>query len=186
MIGRPIVSCTTLVLGLSLAGTTAALAQSAPIEEVRAGVLAHSVEPSNAESGADLNVEALFRRSTPSSGDGSLLAQALRPRVHLGASVNTIGETSQLYAGLTWDAKLMPGLRLELTLGGALHNGPAGDGFPDSYGCALNFRESASLGYAINDTWTVYGTVAHMSNANLCDQNSGITSAGMRLGYKLK
>ena len=38
----------------------------------------------------------------------------------------------------------------------------------------------------VDERWTVYGTVAHMSNANLCDHNSGLTSVGMRLGYKLK
>ena len=26
--------------------------------------------------------------------------------------------------------------------------------------------------------------IAHMSNANLCDHNSGITSAGVRVGYR--
>lgn len=170
-------------LGAALAGAPVALAQSSPVDEVRVGLLAHSVEPSNAEDGIDLNLEVLFRRPT-FSFNNEWLDLALRPRIHFGASVNTAGDTSQLYAGLTWDVKLAPKLSLELSLGAALHDGPTGDGRGDSYGCAVNFRESVSLGYALDERWTVYGTVAHMSNADLCDGNTGITSVGVRLGYK--
>jgi hypothetical protein len=147
--------------------------------------MAHSINANNGEGGADLNLELLFRRPG-GRYDNPLLDFALRPRVHVGASVNTQGDTSQLYAGLSWDAQLMPRLSLELTFGGALHDGPTGGGLDDSYGCSLNFRESASLGYALDERWTVYGTISHMSNADLCDNNTGLTSAGVRLGYKLK
>jgi hypothetical protein len=92
------------------------------------------------------------------------------------------GETSQLYSGFTWNFPLVQRLSLELTFGGSLHNGP--DTGPGSaFGCPLNFRESGSIGYAVTEHWRIYGTVAHMSNAGLCERNSGITSAGMRLGY---
>ena len=169
-----------------------ASAQSAPgsgapsplVDEVRAGVLAHSIEGSNSEQGVDLNLEVLFRRPG-GRYDNPVLDFALRPRVHVGASVNTAGDTSQLYAGLSWDVQLAPKLSLELTFGGAVHDGPTGEA-QDSYGCSVNFRESASLGYALDERWTIYGTIAHMSNADLCDHNTGITSAGVRLGYKLK
>jgi lipid A 3-O-deacylase len=172
-------------LGALLWGAPAALSESLSVDEVRLGLLAHNVEPSNVEDGVDFSLEVLLRRSSYAY-DSTFLNVVLRPRVHLGVSVNLEGETSQLYAGLTWDAKLAPRLSLELSFGGALHNGPTGDGHEDSYGCSLNFRESVSLGYAIDDRWTVYGTVAHMSNADLCDYNTGITSVGLRLGYKLQ
>jgi lipid A 3-O-deacylase len=155
------------------------------IDELRFGVMAHSVDPNNAEDGVDINLEMLFRRPTYTYNN-AVLDVILRPRIHLGASINTVGETSQAYAGLTWDGKLTQRLSLELSFGGTLHNGPTDDHHDDSYGCALNFRESASLGYALDDRWTVYGTVAHMSNADLCDGNSGLTTVGMRLGYKLR
>ncbi len=154
------------------------------IDEVRFGALAHSIDASNGEGGADLNLELLFRRPG-GRYDNPLLDFALRPRAHIGASVNTAGDTSQIYAGLSWDVQLAPKLSLELTFGGALHDGPTEAG-PDSYGCSVNFRESASLGYALDERWTVYGTISHMSNADLCDRNTGLTSAGLRLGYKLK
>ena len=152
---------------------------------MRLGLLVHSVEPSNGEDGSDLNIEVLFRTSSYILDD-ALLDALLRPRLHLGGSVNLAGETSQLYAGFTWDGKLAPRLSLELSFGAALHNGPTGDGHEDSYGCVLNFRESVSLGYALDERWAVYGTVAHMSNGELCDHNTGITSVGIRLGYRLK
>lgn len=153
-------------------------------DEVRFGALAHSIDGNNAEDGADLNLELLFRRPQRRYAN-PLLDFALRPRVHVGANVNTAGDTSQLYAGLSWDVKLSSKLSLELTFGGALHDGPTGTA-TDSYGCTVNFRESASLAYALDERWTIYGTVSHMSNADLCDENTGLTSAGVRLGYKLR
>jgi hypothetical protein len=170
---------------MASAQTAAGGPPSPLVDEVRAGVMAHSINANNGEGGADLNLELLFRRPG-GRYDNPLLDFALRPRDHVGASVNTQGDTSQLYAGLSWDAQLMPRLSLELTFGGALHDGPTGGGLDDSYGCSLNFRESASLGYALDERWTVYGTISHMSNADLCDNNTGLTSAGVRLGYKLK
>lgn len=170
----------------------AVLAQAPPfdgppsplVNEVRLGLLAHSIEPSNAEDGVDLNLEVLFRRPAIAYGD-VLLDWALRPRLHLGASLNMAGDTSQVYAGFSWDVRLTQRMSLELSFGGALHDGPTDGGHADSYGCPLNFRESLSLGYALGERWTVYGTVSHMSNANLCDRNSGLSDAGVRLGYKL-
>jgi hypothetical protein len=176
-----------------LAGMTAAAAQapqrdgapSSLIDEVRLGALAHSIDSSNGEDGVDLNLELLFRRPSASYGN-ALIDLALRPRVHLGASINSAGDTNQVYAGLTWDAQLAPRLTLELTFGAALHDGPTGGGLEDSYGCSVNFRESASLGLALDERWTLYGTISHMSNADLCAHNTGLTSAGIRLGYKLQ
>ena len=155
------------------------------LDEVRLGVMAHSIEPDHSEGGADINVEILFRR-IPISYGNAFADFFFRPRLHVGASLNTIGDTSQVYAGFTWDLKLTDRLSLEASFGGAWHDGPLNGAAEDLYGCRVNFRESLSLGYAIDDAWTVYATVAHMSNANLCSNNSGITSAGVRVGYKLK
>jgi hypothetical protein len=174
-----------LTLGALLAGSSAALTQVLPLDEVRFGLLVHNIEPANAETGSDVNFELLLRRFT-FVHTNALLDVLLQPRIHVGVSANTAGDTSQLYAGFTWDVKLLPKLSLEWTFGGALHNGPTGSGQADSYGCPLNFRESVSLGYALDERWTVYGVLAHMSNGNLCDHNSGITSIGVRLGYKLE
>jgi hypothetical protein len=151
-------------------------------DEIRIGVLGHHVEPGGTEKGTtDLNFELLFSR--PAIAYGSSIADiALRPRLHIGASINIDGYTSQGYAGFTWDIPLLQRLSLELTFGGSLHDGPS-NGPGSAFGCPLNFRESASLGFAVTERWRLYGTVAHMSNAGLCERNSGLTSAGVRLGY---
>ena len=72
---------------------------------------------------------------------GSHIADVvLRPRFHLGTSINVNGKTSQLYSGFTWDIPLINRLSLELTFGGSLHDGP-NTGVGSSFGCPLNFRE---------------------------------------------
>ena len=179
-----------VIQALCCAPLTGAHAQSADIwtrsilDEVRLGVLAHDIEPNPNESGVDFNMELLFKR--PAVTYQSLLANiVLRPRFHVGASINLDGDTNQVYAGLTWDIPLAPKLSLEVSFGGALHDGPTDGSGAFSYGCALNFRESISLGYQVSDRWRVYGTVTHMSNGGLCDFNSGLTSAGVRFGYTL-
>jgi len=177
----------TLAVGAAIymsAAAQPARAQTPLLDEVRLGVMAHSVEPGHSEGGADVNLELLFRRPAITF-DNSVADFVFRPRVHVGTSINTIGDTSQVYAGFSWDLKITERLSFEATFGGAWHDGPLNGSAPDLYGCRLNFRESASLGYALNESWTVYATIAHMSNANLCSHNSGITSAGVRLGYKL-
>ena len=152
------------------------------LDEVRIGVLGHHIEPGGTEKGTtDLNFELLLSR--PGIAYANSFADfLLRPRLHIGASINIDGHTNQAYAGFTWDIPLTERLSLELTFGGSLHDGPD-NGVGSAFGCPLNFRELASVGFAITDRWRLYGTVAHMSNAGLCVRNSGLTSAGIRLGY---
>ena len=53
----------------------------------------------------------------------------------------------------------------------------------NAMGCNWSFRESGSLGYRLTPAWSVMGTVEHMSNAGFCDENRGLTNAGVRVGY---
>jgi lipid A 3-O-deacylase len=85
---------------------------------------------------------------------------------------------------LTRDFLLTESLFLEASFGGAVHDGETDDNNSDSYGCTLNFRESVSLGVALSENLSLMVTVDHMSNGGLCDQNQGLTNAGIRLGYK--
>ena len=187
---RFVCSAAVALVALCCIPVTGAYAQPADIwtrsilDEVRLGVLAHDIEPNPNESGVDFNIELLFKRPT-AVYRSSLANILLRPRIHVGASINLDGDTSQLYAGLTWDIPLAPKWLLEVSFGGALHDGPTDGSGAHSYGCAFNFRESISIGYQVSNRWRVYGTVTHMSNADLCDFNSGLTSAGVRFGYTL-
>ncbi|MDX2265003.1 MAG: acyloxyacyl hydrolase [Hyphomicrobiales bacterium] len=152
------------------------------IDEVRFGLLLHDAEESNSEDGVDLNAEVLFGRVGHERGN--FLDHFLMPRPHLGATVSFSGDTSMGYFGFTWDTKLTDRIFVETSFGGALHDGPHDDKDDAAFGCAFNFRESASLGVALSEQWRILLTVDHMSNAGLCGENDGLTNAGVRLGYK--
>lgn len=108
----------------------------------------------------------------------------LRPRPHIGFSVTPDDGTNMAYAGLTWEIPLNNWAFIEASFGGAVHDGPTDGNDPNSYGCSVNFRESASLGFNLSERLRLLVTVDHMSNAGLCDQNQGLTNAGVRLGYR--
>jgi lipid A 3-O-deacylase len=171
-----------------------AAAQQAPnyvpsyISELKVGGLAHDVTflGRHVEGGADVNLEVLF--NSP-----DLLAIIGSPRPHLGADINTAGNTSDGYFGLTWGATLFQnvfrpndGIFINGSLGGAIQDGyidsaPAGR---KRLGSRILFRESAELGYQITPVVSVSALLDHISNANLGQHNAGITSAGARLGFK--
>jgi lipid A 3-O-deacylase len=168
--------------------STVALAQKPLIDEVKIGVLGHDVTflGKHVESGADVNVEMLF--TSP-----DLLAAIGSPRPHIGADINTAGNTSDAYAGLTWQWMFVrnwlrpgDGLFINGSLGAALQDGYETSAPPGRkrLGFPLLFRESAELGYQINPTISVSAFIDHISNANLAPRNAGITSAGGRLGFK--
>lgn len=148
------------------------------IAELRLGVFAH--DPDSPEGGsADLNLEAIFAK--PWGGQEWYI-----PNPHLGATVNFDGRTSVAYAGLTWQVNLTDRFFLEAAFGGGINNGESGPTDPDmnALGCRVLFRESASLGFDINESWRVMASVEHHSNAGLCDHNRGLTNYGIRAGYK--
>lgn len=158
-----------------------AAAQEPLVNEVKAGVFVHDVGflGSDEESGLDLNLEALFRSP-------KLLAPLWSPRPHLGLSVNSAGDTSQLYAGLTWTFyPLESPLWIAASVGGALHDGELNEGSDGkALGSRALFRLAAEIGYDITPTWRVSLVFDHLSNANLADENEGLNNAGLRLGYR--
>lgn len=176
-----------LVSVLALGGAPAK-AQSKIVDEIKIGGLAHDVTflGRHLETGADINLEVLF--TSP-----DLLSVIGSPRPHLGADINTDGNTSDGYFGLTWGITLIQnlfrpndGIFLNGSLGGAIHNGyelkaPRGRKL---LGSPVLFRESAELGYQITPTTDISAFLDHISNANLFPRNAGITSAGARVGVK--
>jgi lipid A 3-O-deacylase len=155
------------------------------ITEIRLGVFAANLEESASEQAETvINGEVLFGK-IPGHYSDPLWDYFLRPRLHLGFSLTPDeGGTSQAYAGVTWEFRLNDWAFIEASFGGAVHDGPTDGDDPDSYGCAVNFRESASLGFDLSERMRLLFTVDHMSNAGLCDQNQGQTNAGVRLGYR--
>jgi lipid A 3-O-deacylase len=109
------------------------------------------------------------------------------PRAHVGGSLNTRGDTSYAYAGLTWTFDVTPQFFVEASFGGAVHDGNTDRVIVAPHeaalGCSPLFRESASAGFRFTQNWSVMATVEHLSNAGLCSQNRGLTNVGVRLGY---
>ncbi len=151
------------------------------ISEVRVGALDHALEDSHDERGFAANLEVLGGRFA-GGYENDILNYLLTPRPHLGTSIG-FGKTDEFYWGVTWDAKLFERTFFETSFGGAAHDGPLDTPGRSDYGCEVNFRESASLGYSLTQQWRLMATIDHMSNGNLCHPNHGLTNAGIRLGY---
>jgi len=158
------------------------------IDELKVGALGHDVAffGDNIEHGPDVNVELLF--VSP-----DILAMLGSPRPHIGADINTAGQTSDAYGGLSWQVSLIQNLFLpgdyifaQGSLGGAYQDGFTGTAprGRKNLGSPVLFRESAELGYQITPTISVSAILDHISNANLARHNAGITSAGARIGFK--
>lgn len=182
-----------LLVALVLAlGAGRAMAQDAydfGLDEVRGGLLFHSVD--HAPPGMfidtarlhDLNVELLWRPFD--LGDWNWLGE-IRP--HLGGTFNFGGLESQVYAGLTWTHYIAGGpVFIEGSFGGTIHNGAlSGATLPArNLGCSVLFRESAAIGYQFSEQANVSLMVDHSSHAGLCGANNyGLTNLGLRFGWK--
>ncbi len=166
-----------IIVSLSVAFASPAFAG---INEVRGGFYAHDMAgPAHEDDGLDINGEVLF--DSP-----AFLSWAYAPRPRLGATINTNSDTSFAYLDLGWTIDFTEALFVDLSVGGAVHNGeldgPSAAG-ENSYGCRANFHESISLGYRVSPAWSVMLTAEHISNAGLCDPNDGLTNVGARVGY---
>jgi lipid A 3-O-deacylase len=174
-----------LLLAVLLGGSgNAASAQDHTLfSEFRFGVLAADLEPGG---GSDDGVAVSLELLTPYRGGvhDSLIEHMLNPRFHVGAQIHTDDGVNQAYAGLTWDYYFTDAIFLETSFGGAMHDGETASNSADSYGCTLNFRESIGIGVDVTESISIMVTVDHMSNADLCDENQGITNAGVRVGYR--
>ncbi|MBC7952648.1 MAG: acyloxyacyl hydrolase [Rhodospirillaceae bacterium] len=159
----------------------ASVPAQAGLSEIRLGVFDHDIGflGHDKEGGADINAEALF--DSP-----DFLKAIWAPRPHMGASVNTQGDTSQLYAGLTWTYEPIQKVFMDFSFGGSVHNGELNTREMDrkSLGSRVLFRESLSLGYRIDDHHSVSIAFDHESNANLASHNAGLNNLGIRWGYR--
>jgi lipid A 3-O-deacylase len=177
-----------VAIALLLLAPLPADAQLKVVDEVKLGALAHDLGflGHHLEKGVDVNLEMLF---TPPD----ILSVIGSPRPHIGADINTSGNTSDGYFGLTWGIMLIQslfgasdGVFINGSLGGAVHDGyiDSGPANRKLLGLRVLFRESAELGYQLDPAISVSAILDHISNANLSRHNMGLTSAGARLGFK--
>jgi lipid A 3-O-deacylase len=191
-------ACTALASGSAAAQTSGPTFEFAPlvlnqtpgriIDEVTVGALAHDVTlfGKHVESGSDINLEVLFLPPDFLSVIGS-------PRPMIGGDINTSGNTSSGYLGLTWGISFIHDLLISgdsifatAGLGGAVQDGyeltaPLGR---KRLGSPVLFHLSIELGYQFTPTINIALFIDHMSNANLAPRNAGITNLGVRLGFR--
>ncbi|MBF0307613.1 MAG: acyloxyacyl hydrolase [Alphaproteobacteria bacterium] len=164
---------------IALALAWPAAAQVGPISEVRGGLLAHDVAilGSHEEEGVDVNAEILFRSP-------QVLRPLLAPRPHVGVDVNTLGDTSVAYAGLTWQTDIGP-LWGALAFGGAVHDGEI-DEKPGAKGLGSRalFRLAGEVGWYASPHVSISLLYDHYSNATLAEDNEGLNNLGLRFGYR--
>ena len=176
----------------SVAGAVAAaallsspvLAQEQIFDEVRFGLSASIQEKATFEPGVFPSATVFFD-PFDQRGATTFLDHVLRPRVHVGAIVSTTGGANQAFAGFTWTANFTEKFFLDLSFGGSVTDASLDD--PNKrpvVGCRLQFHEAAALGYNIDQNWRVMATIEHSSNADLCDENDGLSYAGLAVGYK--
>jgi len=155
------------------------------IDEFRLGVL--NSDLGQGEDGVNLNAEILFRRPNVYYNN-RLLLFLLNPRIHIGGSLNTAGDTSQVYAGLTYDYRLTNNLFVEASIGGVIHDGNVNKtvvaGANRRLGCRTMFRHSLSAGYEFTENLRFMITFDTINNYELCSENAGLSSLGARIGYK--
>jgi lipid A 3-O-deacylase len=158
------------------------------VDEFKLGVLAHDVPlfGHHRESGEDVNAEILF--ASP-----SIFHYILSPRPHFGVDANGSGNTSNYYAGLTWGGVFYrpgwsrgDGFFGYFSEGGSVNDGKLVSTNPNrkSLGSHLAFKEGLDLGYQFNDVVSIAAYLDHISNAGIASRNEGLTSAGVRMGYK--
>ena len=118
------------------------------IDETRIGMLEPIDGPPGDKYGApNVNVEVLFERFGPEY-QSSVLNYFLRPRLDIGTSISTDGDTSEITLGLTWDVFLTRRLFLEGSAGPRFTRADDRD-----FGCTANFRESGSVGIMLLERW---------------------------------
>lgn len=165
------------------------------IDEVKLGVLAHSLggkEPGS----VDLNGEILFVSPVPKTALSGvplrpILVPFLMPRPDAGFDLNTAGKTSQVYFGLNWTWPLFrnlfqPGDAVDASFGfgPAFNNGliRSPTNYRNSLGSNVLFHTSGEFSYRFSSGYEVSLYYEHVSNAGLARENEGQNDAGMRFG----
>jgi lipid A 3-O-deacylase len=153
------------------------------VSELRLGYLAHDIDAVsfNREDGWDMNAEILFR---PLGKE--LVGDTVSIYPHLGASMNTKGDTSQAYLGLTLRRDLAKKFFAEAMFGGAVHDGHLDLEKRDrkALGARWLFRLGAAIGYNFTEHINTSLVYDHVSNAELKSANEGLDTLGIKLGYR--
>lgn len=155
------------------------------ITEVVVGVLAHDVGVfgrSEEEGNVDIDLGVRFEPL-----EGEFWELIATPRPHVGFHVNTSGETSQFFGGITWTFDLGSGFFFGSDLGLALHDGDltTSDEGEKELGLRVLFRLGAEVGYRFSERHAVSLVLDHISNGRLAEANEGLDDFGIRYTYRM-
>jgi lipid A 3-O-deacylase len=179
-----------IILVLTLAGGADASDVSPPdgfVREMRFGVAAHDVDGlwsgASKEKGPDICAEVVFNRSLFDSLF-DLIDMDLYPNA--GISINTRGDTSNVFGGVRLEWQALPRLTLSTGLGMALHNGKRDTDLDDrkSLGSQVLFRVPIEIGWVLGPHYRLVLAFDHISNAYLFSPNEGMDTLGVMVGYR--
>lgn len=195
---RPTCATAAWIALLALAAPSAA--RAGPLEEARAGVMAHNTcvlycDNSFKEDGVNVTGELVF--ASPDA-----LRWVLRPRPYLMASVNTAGETSYAGGGVAWRVPLARSWAVEPGLGYVVHSNDELDNpYPPSdprrgpfqedtllLGSRDLFRLSLAVSRDVTDAFGVQLVFEHLSHGQIIGEgrNQGLDELGMRFTYRFR
>ena len=189
-----------LAAGASIARPAAAAVTAAEegkplwgfVSEARVGVLSHdivfpglhSLKAPNPfrhryERGVNLNAEVIFVSPRFFRWIGA-------PRPRLGGSVNTVGQTSNVYLDLDWTYQFRAGPFLEGFFGGTWHDGKLYHANPTriEFGSRMLFHVGGEVGWRLFGHHGVSLFWEHMSNSALAKRNQGADNMGLRYSYR--
>ena len=111
------------------------------------------------------------------------------PKPTIGGALSLTGDTSWIFAGLTWQVPVFETpLFLEGTVGATLHNGALHDA-PEGervYGCRALLYVRGGVGVNLGEDWTASAYLEHGSHGRTCGYDKdGFHSVGVQVRPKI-
>lgn len=153
------------------------------ISEIKFGALAQDQGPfsSNKEDGVTAHVELRF--VSP-----DILKYIGAPTPHIGADINTSGNTNSVWLGVVWEWEVWKKFFVGWSMGGAYHDGETDKNSAPldrkELGCNPLFRLGINVGWRFDENHSIDLLMDHISNAKACDTNEGLENVGVRYGYR--
>lgn len=157
------------------------LGRNADLWELRFGGGAYDA---GAFSTADVDAVSINAEMVAPSPD--FLSAIGSPRPYLGFNAVTgDDDLAFFYAGLNWEAYWTNRLYTGFSLGGAVATDTRNSDVHDQdLGCNGLLHLVLHAGFDMTEGVTAQVYVDHFSNADLCDSNDGVETAGLRLGLR--
>ncbi len=148
------------------------------LSEARIGASLHDIGAFSGtdEGGVDVDLELLF-------GSPALLSYIGSPRPHIGGKINTSGDTSLGYFGLTWDWLAQGWFIVEAALGGAVHTGDLDEDTEKDLGCRVLFRGAVGVGAQFAERHRVLVVFDSANNLGICSDFQSLDGLGIRYGF---